>query len=282
MRQKRRRVAKLVTLVSFTLQIIYHLSDVEKCTYLKTNGKCLNFKFKFNPVDEDWKRNKCESLGFTFIQHKKFQSVLCQNYDTEELYKVFSELICGDSKYLKKLQKNICLSIKTNDDIKNLFADEESFNDYLNHHIIFENPVSPYEKDGTEECPICLKNDQLSVLLNKCLHSLCNNCADILVGRNEKKCPLCRTRFSHYIDEVEGNVISKCSLIEYVAVAHYLDVCIFLCIRKGEWVYFDKNGPNYSKKHMDGKKCIYLFYNEHEKTIGVVVDTEDYLSLKRL
>ncbi|XP_050522442.1 uncharacterized protein LOC126895031 isoform X2 [Daktulosphaira vitifoliae] len=256
---------------------IKYISSIKK--YLIFNKTNLNFQFKFNPVDEDWKKNKCESLGFTFIEHKDFKSALCQNYDIQDFYKVLSDLICGDSKFQKKLHKNICLSIKTNDDIKKLFPDEEVFNDYVNHYIIFENPVSPYNKDGTVKCPICLTKSKLHVLLNKCLHSFCKGCIDILVYRNENKCPLCRAKFSHYIDEVEGNIISTYSLIEYYAAAHYLDVCIFLFTREGEWMFFDKIRPNYSEEYMDNKKCIYLFQHKHEN-IGVVVDINE-LSLFR-
>ncbi|XP_050522439.1 RING finger protein PFF0165c-like isoform X2 [Daktulosphaira vitifoliae] len=262
-------VCNLVNLILSNEKISLLTSIEMYPSNLKCNAVYLNFQFKFNPVDEEWKRNKCESMGLTFIKNKEFESVFSQKYKIRQLYKVLSDLICGDTTFSTTLQENICSSIKTNDDIKKLFPDEESFNNYLNDYIIFKNP------DEADECSICYYELESPVILNKCHHYLCKNCADKLVDRNEKKCPLCRTKFSYYIDEVEGNVVSSCSLIEYYAAAYYLDVCIFLFMREGEWAFFDKNGPNYTDEDMENKKCIYLFKHESEKTIGVVVETRE-------
>ncbi|XP_050522222.1 uncharacterized protein LOC126894914 isoform X3 [Daktulosphaira vitifoliae] len=335
--------------MSYLIKLILSNEEVTYLTSVKMDNRIkmnyyvtkLNFQFKFNPVDEEWKKNKCENLGFTFTNHKPFVSAFIQTYKCQDFYKLLSDLICGDRKFSMKLRKKICNSIKTNDDIKKLFRDEVSFNDYFNHYITFINPVSLNYKaflDAAEECPICFEKPDVLVILNECHHCLCKKCADTLLIRNENKCPLCRKYFSNYADKVEvspcnkygdnkcplcceksdlpvilnmchhslcygcaeslqnknkidcplcgqyifyytdrveGNVISSCSLVEYFAAAYYLDICIFLYIKENEWMFFDKNGLNYSEEDMDGKKCIYLFLNKYNKTIGVVVETEE-------
>ncbi|XP_050522437.1 uncharacterized protein LOC126895029 [Daktulosphaira vitifoliae] len=265
-------VCNLIKMISSN-EIVTHITSVEGdnmgFTFHKT---ILNFPFKFNPVDEVWRKNKCESLGFTFIKHKDFKSALLQNYHYEKLYEVLSELICGDKKFGIPLQKSICSSIKSNEDLKKLFRDEEAFIDYLDRNT-FKNPVSPYNKDGSDVCPICLDKADLPVVFDKCLHSLCKKCAAPLEHTNQKRCPVCRENFSSYTDE--GKIDSTCSFIEYYAAAYYLDVCIFLFMRDREWMFFDKNGPNYSEKDMENKKCIYLFRHESKRTIGVVVETRE-------
>ncbi|XP_050522443.1 uncharacterized protein LOC126895032 [Daktulosphaira vitifoliae] len=266
-------VCNLIKMISSNENITYVTCVKKNDKYLIYYKTDLNFQFKFNPVDEDWKKNKCESLGFTFKEHKDFKSAFRQKYHYEELYKVLSDLICGDSKFQRTLQKNICSSIITNDDIKKLFPDEESFNDYLKFYSNFENQVSPYNKDETNVCPICLDKADLPVVFNKCLHSLCKKCAASLIHTNQKRCPICRANFNYFTDE--GNVVSSGGLIEYFAAAYYLDVCIFLFVRVGEWMFFDKNGLNCSQEDIENKKCIYLFKHEREKTIGVVVKTRE-------
>ncbi|XP_050522445.1 uncharacterized protein LOC126895033 isoform X2 [Daktulosphaira vitifoliae] len=262
-------VSNLIKLILSNEGITYLTSvKMNNKTEMECYGEKLNFKFQFNPVDEEWKKNKCESLGHTFITDTPFVLAYYQKYRYQDLYKVLSNVICGDTKFSTSLQKNICLSINTNDDIKKLFRDEESFNEYLNHNITFIN------SDAAEECPICLEKPDLLVILNKCHHCLCKTCADTLLIRNENKCPLCRKYFSYYVDKVEGNVISSCSLVEYFAAAYYLDVCIFYYYNENEWMFFDKNGLNYSEEDMDGKKCIYLFQNNYTRTIGIVFETE--------
>ncbi|XP_050522263.1 uncharacterized protein LOC126894927 [Daktulosphaira vitifoliae] len=220
-------------------------------------------------------KKKCESLGFTFIKHKIFISSSFQTYRVNDLYKVLSDLICGDRKFNMKLQKKICTSIKSNVDIKKLFRNEESFNDYLNHYIKFENSVLPYNKYGDNECPICCEEFDLPVILNKCHHSLCYECAESLININENKCPLCRENFSYYLDKEEGKDISPGDLIEFFAAAYYLDVCIFLYFKENEWMFFDKNGLNYSEEDMNSKKCIYLYINRYKYTMGVVTTLKD-------
>ncbi|XP_050522430.1 uncharacterized protein LOC126895027 [Daktulosphaira vitifoliae] len=269
-------MCNLIKLILSNEEITYLTSvKMDNKTKMDYYGVKLNFKFNFNPVDEEWKKNKCESLGFTFTKHKQFVLGYFQKYKYYDLYKVLSDLICGDTTFSITLQKNICTSIKTNDDIKKLFRDEESFNDYLNQYITFLNPVSLHYNDAAKECPICFEEPDLLVILNECHHCLCKKCADTLLIRNENNCPLCREYFSYYVDKVEGNVISSCSVVEYFAAAYYLDVCIFYYYNENEWLFFDKNGLNYSEKDMDSKKCIYLFQNNYNRTIGVVVKTEE-------
>ncbi|XP_050522273.1 uncharacterized protein LOC126894937 [Daktulosphaira vitifoliae] len=93
-------------------------------------------------------KNTCENLGYTFIKYMPFVLAYYQKYKYQDLYKVLSNVICGDTKFSTLLQKNICLSINTNDDIKKHFRDEESFNEYLNYNIIFVNPVSLNYKEA--------------------------------------------------------------------------------------------------------------------------------------
>ncbi|XP_050521623.1 uncharacterized protein LOC126894557 isoform X2 [Daktulosphaira vitifoliae] len=263
--------------VSNLIKLILSNETIEYLTRVKMNDKTemdyyavkLNFKFKFNLVDKEWRKNKCESLGYTFKKDMPFVLPYFQTYKYQDLYKVLSDLICGDTKFSTSLQKNICSSINTNDDINKLFRDEESLNEYLNHNITFVNPVK------AEECPICFNKPDVLVILNKCRHCLCKNCADTLLIRDENKCPLCRKDFSYYTDNVEGNVISSCSVVEYFAAAYYLDTCIFLYYNENKWMLFDKNGLKYSEEDMDGKKCIYLFLNKYNKTIGVIAETEE-------
>ncbi|XP_050522429.1 uncharacterized protein LOC126895026 [Daktulosphaira vitifoliae] len=250
-------------------QIIRYISSVQLLDkkQLIVNSRYLNVQFYYNPIDEEWKREKCIRLGFTFNEHKEFNynEVLSDNFN---LYKVLSDLICGDEKFSIKLQKKICLSIKSNDHIKQLFLVEESFDDYLKDFIKFIDPVLPYNEDGAEECPICFTESDIPVVLNSCRHSFCYHCIENLLLKDTNICPLCRADFSFYLDKDEGNVISACGYMDLLAAAHYLDVCIFVHYSLNVWLYFDKDYT----LDMKEKKCIYLYV--YNNTYGIITSPE--------
>jgi len=47
-----------------------------------------------------------------------------------------------------------------------------------------------------QECPICLTGFDTFVVLNPCLHKICEVCIEELYNRNIRCCPLCRSVFS--------------------------------------------------------------------------------------
>ncbi|XP_050541554.1 uncharacterized protein LOC126905660 isoform X2 [Daktulosphaira vitifoliae] len=121
-----------------------------------------------------------------------------------DLYKILSDIICGDRQFNIKLQKEICLSIKSNDYIKKIFSNEESLHNYLKFFVRFENRVDPVNGNVVEECPICFKESYIPMVLNNCRHSFCYYCVENLLLDEKNICPLCRETFNYYLDKDKG------------------------------------------------------------------------------
>lgn len=72
----------------------------------------MNHEVYFNPVDEDWKRETCGRLGFTYKRKKLVNMVPDMNPlnrcdQVHNLVKVLSEFICGDRNLHIKLKKKL-------------------------------------------------------------------------------------------------------------------------------------------------------------------------------
>ena len=100
----------------------------------------------------------------------------CNDQETEELLnslKVLSKKIEGD--------KNILLA--KNDYIKSRRKIEKSLNLVKKLNII----------NTSNKCPICLSN-VVSIYLNPCGHTCCDDCYDKLKNNHDNKCFLCRSQ----------------------------------------------------------------------------------------
>lgn len=73
---------------------------------IKFDYEDLSIPVYFNPVDEEWKREKCRQMGFTYKGQTYFSKgiPLIQNDLRKNLYQVLSELICGDRNLHIKLR----------------------------------------------------------------------------------------------------------------------------------------------------------------------------------
>ncbi|XP_050521820.1 uncharacterized protein LOC126894681 isoform X1 [Daktulosphaira vitifoliae] len=244
----------------------------------KWDGSILQFDTKefktshyYNPVDEEWKREKCRSLGFTFnepITEQKFTSFMIpvdSFFNNDGMYYILSEVVCGSQKIRHQLQRNIIQNLMENQDIKQLFGDE-LFNDYIKNTIKISDPVEPDRRESCEACPICYENS--TIILETCNHAICQECTDKLKIKKQYNCPLCRSQIEKFID-INGEVQSKCGCIELFAAAYYLDVCIYVYdnIQK-YWLVYRKDWPNYDNLDMKDEKCIYLYVTENR--FGIV------------
>ncbi|XP_050539608.1 uncharacterized protein LOC126904543 isoform X2 [Daktulosphaira vitifoliae] len=225
----------------------------------------------FNPVDDEWKREKCRSLGFTYKEPVTYQhftrnvipvDILNQKYC---LYRILSDLICGDSSLHSKLQKKILISFRENPIMHELFLTKEIFNEYLSKHVIIRESEIDEE---VKQCPICYDNS--TVILWNCKHQLCQSCSETLIKGKRLCCPLCRAKILSFSDKELGYVHSTIVPIEFLAAAYYLDVCIHLYFGNYGWLLFRKGWPDYDELNMENEKCIYLHMSNLH--VGVISD----------
>ncbi|XP_050539610.1 uncharacterized protein LOC126904543 isoform X4 [Daktulosphaira vitifoliae] len=221
----------------------------------------------FNPVDDEWKREKCRSLGFTYKEPVTYQhftrNVIPLDIVNERkhLYRILSDLICGDSSLHSKLQKKILISFRENPIMHELFLTKEIFNEYLSKHVIIR-------ESEVKQCPICYDNS--TVILWNCKHQLCQSCSETLIKGKRLCCPLCRAKILSFSDKELGYVHSTIVPIEFLAAAYYLDVCIHLYFGNYGWLLFRKGWPDYDELNMENEKCIYLHMSNLH--VGVISD----------
>ncbi|XP_050539611.1 uncharacterized protein LOC126904544 isoform X2 [Daktulosphaira vitifoliae] len=225
----------------------------------------------FNPIDDEWKREKCSSLGFTYKEPVTSQlftvnvvpvDILNKRYF---LYRILSDLICGDGSLHSELQKKILISLTKNPVMEELFVTKEKFNDYLNKHVIIKDSDMD---EGVKQCPVCYEDS--TVILWNCKHQMCQNCSEKMLERKQMKCPLCREKIFSFSDKELGHVKSTFVPIELLAAAYYLDVCIQVYLIDYGWLLFRKEWPFYDELDMQNEKCIYLYMSNIH--VGVISD----------
>ncbi|XP_050529954.1 uncharacterized protein LOC126899276 isoform X3 [Daktulosphaira vitifoliae] len=140
---------------------------------LTVEYKSTNIPVYFNPIDEDWKREKCSSLGFTYkkpITNQEFTPFMVpvERVYTTHFPIILSELICGDRKIRKQFARNIIENLVSNEDIKKLFQTKDMFEKYIAKTTILKAPNEPI--DEAEECPLCYENRNPTYYFDKCSH----------------------------------------------------------------------------------------------------------------
>ncbi|XP_050521821.1 uncharacterized protein LOC126894681 isoform X2 [Daktulosphaira vitifoliae] len=148
----------------------------------KWDGSILQFDTKefktshyYNPVDEEWKREKCRSLGFTFnepITEQKFTSFMIpvdSFFNNDGMYYILSEVVCGSQKIRHQLQRNIIQNLMENQDIKQLFGDE-LFNDYIKNTIKISDPVEPDRRGEVQSKCGCIELFAAAYYLDVCIY----------------------------------------------------------------------------------------------------------------
>ncbi|XP_050525989.1 uncharacterized protein LOC126896882 isoform X2 [Daktulosphaira vitifoliae] len=177
-----------------------------KCSYTDTNLK-IHFRtirspLYYNPVDTDWKKEKCNSLGFTYKEPNKKHMFTPYTIPSELFYStvipiLLSELICGDKKFMNHFARNIVKNLKSNENIEKLFETKEMFDNYIAKTTKIEQLA--VQING-EDCPICYESKRVSYVLDYCNHQLCDICADKLLIKRNYTCPLCRAHFNQFLE----------------------------------------------------------------------------------
>ncbi|XP_050529953.1 uncharacterized protein LOC126899276 isoform X2 [Daktulosphaira vitifoliae] len=119
---------------------------------LTVEYKSTNIPVYFNPIDEDWKREKCSSLGFTYkkpITNQEFTPFMVpvERVYTTHFPIILSELICGDRKIRKQFARNIIENLVSNEDIKKLFQTKDMFEKYIAKTTILKAPNEPIDEE---------------------------------------------------------------------------------------------------------------------------------------
>ncbi|XP_050525982.1 uncharacterized protein LOC126896879 isoform X2 [Daktulosphaira vitifoliae] len=240
------------------------------------NGK-INIQYKiiesplyYNPVDTDWKREKCNSLGFTYKEPNtklKFTSYMIpveHYYDKVAISIIFSELICGDRKKSKQFGRNIVKNLISNEHIEKLFETKEMFEEYIAISTMFTVATQPIYSDPYEDCPICYESKSIPCILDSCKHQLCDNCVDKLVISGKFICPICRAEYNTFFENGE-DVRSFWGPLEILATSYYLNVCIYVYYDKlSVWILYHNSLNTADVKN---EKCIYLYKKKNHMNV---------------
>ncbi|XP_050533141.1 uncharacterized protein LOC126901053 isoform X2 [Daktulosphaira vitifoliae] len=103
----------------------------------------VDLPFYYTPVDKEWCREKCKSLGFTYqepIMNQKLTSNMFPVdvfFDNQGFFIVLSELICRDIKINHNIHRNIIENLIKNENIKK----------FVNNDSWFENNITSVNKN---------------------------------------------------------------------------------------------------------------------------------------
>ncbi|XP_050525511.1 uncharacterized protein LOC126896613 [Daktulosphaira vitifoliae] len=215
-------------------QAVYFISKVNNWNDRPNNIEVTPLKNKhyFRRFNNEWKRNKCESLGFkfneSFFRSYDHDTILnnsilillttpLQNYsncfvdqDNNCVFKALSLAICGNISYFQKIRGKVIDNIKNSIELKNFLGGKRRFNNY-----------TLFKTDGD------------------------------FVG-------------------------DYGSVIEVLATAEYLDVCIYVYEDEcNQWIIYRKDWPNYESIDMKTENCIYL--NLYKQSFRIVTAVNTYI-----
>ncbi|XP_050525980.1 uncharacterized protein LOC126896878 isoform X2 [Daktulosphaira vitifoliae] len=221
----------------------------------------------YNPVDADWKRKKCSSLGFTYKEPNTKHEFTPYTVPVEFHYTkiamalILSELICGDRNLIYHFARNIVNNLKSNEDIEKLFETKEMFKNYI------AKTTKAETLNEETECPICYDSKYPTYYFSGCTHRVCYICADKLIIKRNYYCPFCRTYYDGFYENKEI-ALSWWDTLEILAAAYYLNACIYIYdYRLDNWILY----RNYSTKFdYKNEKCVYLYKTEYN--MGVVTN----------
>ncbi|XP_050525984.1 uncharacterized protein LOC126896880 isoform X2 [Daktulosphaira vitifoliae] len=232
---------------------------------LKTQFKRAKSPLYYNPVDANWKRAKCSSLGLTYkepIWKHELTSYMIpvESFHTEfALPIVLSELICGDRNLKNHFARNIVKNLTSNEDIEKLFENKDLFEEYIANSMIIKRPDIPVDVNEEIKCPVCYEKKYRTYYFNGCTHRVCEICADKLIIKMNYNCPFCR-RFYPESNENNEVVISIWDTVEILAAAYYLNVCIYVYeFPENIWILYRNISTRFDSKN---EKCIYLYKTE--------------------
>ncbi|XP_050539599.1 uncharacterized protein LOC126904540 isoform X4 [Daktulosphaira vitifoliae] len=180
----------------------------------KFNIGDLKIPYYFNPVDDEWKREKCSSLGFTYKEPVTHQLLTINVVPVDilnnrhYLFRTLSNIICGDSNLHSKLKKQVSLSLIENPIMEEMFGTKENFSDYLSKFVLIKDSDTTMDEGAVKQCPICYE-DSTSTLWD-CKHRLCHNCSEMMLQRKQMKCPLCRENISYITDKETAQPVNFC------------------------------------------------------------------------
>ncbi|XP_050525514.1 uncharacterized protein LOC126896616 [Daktulosphaira vitifoliae] len=207
---------------------VFYISEIVGFydTFTDFNLTKLNNKHYFKPVSNEWRTQKCESLGFKF---NKSSSFLKKNKTTDSLY-LLTEL---DEQFLVYDDRENCL--------------------YM-----------------TLLLAICGDKMNYYDLRKKVLNNM-RNSKELLNLIGEEN-------LDKYLTLKKEKVLNDyASVVELIATAEYLDVCIYLYVPAfKEWILYYKDWPNYEKFNMENEHCLYLV--KMDVHIFVIVDTKPDVS----
>ncbi|XP_050524967.1 uncharacterized protein LOC126896327 isoform X2 [Daktulosphaira vitifoliae] len=98
----------------------------------------------YNPVDKKWRREKCESLGFTYQEqsNKPFTPNMIPLEllnKRHSLYKTLSLYICGNQNIHLEIEKKIINTLRTNSIIEEFFGTRELLDEYIENNVKVSN-----------------------------------------------------------------------------------------------------------------------------------------------
>ncbi|XP_050533986.1 uncharacterized protein LOC126901530 isoform X2 [Daktulosphaira vitifoliae] len=104
-------------------------------------GKFLDLPFHYKPVDKEWCREKCTSLGFTYKEPNMNQKLTPNMipvdifFNNRLLYHVLSELICRNYRFYFSIYRNTVENLITNEEIKRFINNDSWFENVLKQRV---------------------------------------------------------------------------------------------------------------------------------------------------
>ncbi|XP_050525512.1 uncharacterized protein LOC126896614 [Daktulosphaira vitifoliae] len=131
---------------------VYYVSQVNNWDDRPNNIEVTPLKndHYFRPVSNEWKKNKCQSLGLQFneIIFRSYDNDIYLNntlpkiltipsltYDVDQknncIFEALSLAICGNKSYFKQIRGKVLDNLKNSKELKNFLGSERRFKNYL-------------------------------------------------------------------------------------------------------------------------------------------------------